>query len=506
MARTRKVVNLVGTRVGRLLVTSQAPDRVRVRKDSYNSVRAYWNCLCDCGKSVEVRQDAILSEKSNSCGCIRDEVAKTNIKAAQANYKPKPMEDLTGRTFGRLSVVSLGKTATTPKGRLLKYWTCECLCGNTKDIESGQLRQGKAVSCGCVTLENLDSDFMSKTDLFVSRAVKVHGDKYDYSLVDFKHSQQNINIVCTVHGVFSQKPWNHINGTSCPACSKTERVGKTTYTFKEELMCSKHQKLYPASTGCVDCKAVVAERNMVEFLEKARDVHADKYDYSKVEFTLMKDRITIICPHHGEFEQQVALHLQGNNCAACAYKLLTKTTEEFVDQAKEKHGEFYDYSEVEYVYCYDKVKIKCPNHGDFYQKPSSHLNGQGCTRCAGESRALKQHWNYIKRCELNPELAQSEGTLYLLEMFHENETFLKIGISSDFNKRIGRYREERISFNILSEVKSTAIQTAMWERDILKDIREQGFKYIPEVSFKGWTECAAIENKDYILELFNNIQ
>lgn len=499
----KQITSLVGNVYSRLTVESQAPSR---QSTPTSKARVYWNCICECGNRLEVRQDGLTGGGTQSCGCYKDEQNRLKKGPKPPGFKSRPMEDLIGRTFGRLSVISVGKTSVTPKDRVLKYWTCECLCGTVKDIESGQLRQGKIKSCGCVPPDLVDSNFMSKTDVFISRAVEVHGDKYDYSLSEFTHSQEDVNIVCSIHGIFSQKPWNHFLGGGCPGCSRVERIGKSTYTFKEELMCKKHQKLYPVATGCVDCRSALSDKNLADFLDKAKEVHSDKYDYSKVKFTLMSDRVAIICPEHGEFEQSVSLHLQGNNCTPCAYKLLTKTTEEFVTQAKEKHGEFYDYSEVDYVYCYDKVKIKCPNHGDFYQKPSSHLNGQGCTRCAGESRALKQHWNYIKRCELNPELAQSEGTLYLLEMFHENETFLKIGISSDFTKRVGRYREERISFNVLSEVKSTAIQTAMWERDILKDIRGQGFKYIPEVSFKGWTECAAIENKDYILELFNNIQ
>jgi hypothetical protein len=499
----KPITSLVGNKYSRLTVESQAESR---KSSPTSKSRAYWNCVCDCGIQLEVRQDGLTGGGTQSCGCFKIEQNKAQKGKRAPGWKPRPMEDLVGKSFGRLSIISKGKTSTTPKGRTLNYWTCKCLCGTVKDIESGQLRQGKTKSCGCVPPDFADSNFMSKTDLFLSRAVEAHGDKYDYSLVDFQHSQEDVHIVCSIHGVFSQKPWNHLLGSGCPSCSRVERIGKSTYTFKEELMCGKHQVLYPVATGCADCRKALSEKNLAEFLEKASGIHGNKYDYSKVKFTLMTDRVTIICPEHGEFEQTVSLHLQGNNCTPCAYKLLTKTTEEFILQAKEKHGDFYDYSETDYVYCYDKVKITCPNHGKFYQKPSAHLNGQRCTKCAGESRALKQHWNYIKRCELNPELSESDGTLYLLEMTHKDEIFLKIGISSEFTKRAGHYREYGISFEILSRVESTAIQTAIWERDILKDIRGKGFKYIPEVSFKGWTECATIENKEYILKLFEDLK
>lgn len=504
MARIRKVLDLVGTRVGRLVVASAAPDRVRVRKDSYNSVRAYWNCLCDCGKSVEVRQDALLSKKSNSCGCIRDEVAKINVKAAQANYKPKVAEDLTGKKFGRLTAINEAERSVTPKGRALIRWNCLCTCGNLRDYLSDSLRAGNSSSCGCILPDFVNSLFNSQQEIFKYKASLVHGDKYDYQLVDYKHSQEDVYIVCRDHGSFRQQPSNHLTGSGCPRCAGVR--GNDYDLHLTLLFCDKHNETFYSNSKCKVCTEEKEQYDSKSFVEKAMDVHGDRYDYSKTVFVNRLEDVSIVCKRHGEFLQKAYSHLDGKNCLKCSIEDRGLGFDGFLEKSKNKHGERYDYSKVIYSHINTPVEIVCSAHGPFWQKPSVHFNGSNCPKCSIEVRSEKQHWNYIKRCELNPELAIADGTLYLLEMFHENETFLKIGISSDFTKRVGHYREYGISFNIISKVESTALQTAIWERDILKNIKMQGFKYIPEVSFKGWTECAAIENKDYILELFNNIQ
>lgn len=504
MARVRKILDLVGIRIGRLVVVSTAPDRVKIRKDRPDSVSAYWNCLCDCGKSVEVRQDAVVAGKSNSCGCLRDDVAKNNVKLAQANYKPKQAEDLTGKKFGRLTAINEAERSVTPKGRTLIRWDCLCTCGTVKDYLSDSLRAGGASSCGCVSPDFVNSLFNSQQEIFKYKASLVHGDKYDYQLTDYKHSQEDVYIVCRCHGSFRQKPSNHLMGHGCPRCSGSrgnDRDLKLTL-----LSCAKHDKTFYSNSKCEICVAEKEQYESKSFVEKAIDVHGDRYDYSKTVFVSRLEDVSITCKRHGEFLQKAYSHLDGKNCLKCSIEDRGLGFEGFVNKAKNKHGERYDYSKVVYSHINTPVEIICKSHGPFWQKPSVHFNGSNCPKCSIEFRSEKQHWNYIKRCELNPELARSEGTLYLLEMFHENENFLKVGISSDFIKRVGHYREYGISFNIVSTVKSTALQTAIWEREILRSIKEQGMKYIPEVSFKGWTECASVGSKDYLLEVFRGLQ
>ena len=122
-----------------------------------------------------------------------------------------------------------------------------------------------------------------------------------------------------------------------------------------------------------------------EFIEKAREVHGDKYDYSKVRYVNSQTKVCIICPEHGEFWQEANSHLQGSGCSKCCGNN-SYTTEEFIEKAREVHGDKYDYSKVEYKGMHKKVCIICPEHGEFWQKPMLHINQRcGCRLCGYDS-------------------------------------------------------------------------------------------------------------------------
>lgn len=118
-----------------------------------------------------------------------------------------------------------------------------------------------------------------------------------------------------------------------------------------------------------------------QFIKKAQQIHNNKYDYSKVEYVNNRTKVCIICPEHGEFWQTPNSHLNGNGCSSC--KGLKKlTTKEFIERAKQVHGNKYDYSKTIYVNKRTKVCIICPIHGEFYQTPHNHVyQKQGCPEC-----------------------------------------------------------------------------------------------------------------------------
>ena len=126
-----------------------------------------------------------------------------------------------------------------------------------------------------------------------------------------------------------------------------------------------------------------------EFIKKARQVHGDKYDYSKVEYVNACTKVCIICPIHGEFWQSPTNHLRGKGCSKCSGKY-EPSTEEFIEKARKVHGDKYDYSKVEYANAREKVCIICKEHGEFWQKPRNHLSGNGCPKCGLELRTLKR--------------------------------------------------------------------------------------------------------------------
>ena len=147
----------------------------------------------------------------------------------------------------------------------------------------------------------------------------------------------------------------------------------------------------------------MAKLTTEEFIAKAKAVHGDRYDYSKVEYVGSKTKVCIICKKHGEFLQSPQKHLKGQGCVKCHHKSMAKRyslgKEKFIEKANAVHNGFYGYSEVEYVNGHTKVKIICPIHGIFEQAPSSHLQGHGCPSCADiENGKKKRKWTYDTCC------------------------------------------------------------------------------------------------------------
>ena len=194
------------------------------------------------------------------------------------------------------------------------------------------------------------------TEQFIKRVKKIHGDKFDYSKVKYLNSSTKVCIICPIHGEFWQTPATHLKGRGCPKCANSKRGS------------------YHVS-------------NALEFIERAKKIHGDKFDYSKVKYVNANTKVCIICPIHGEFWQTPASHLNGRGCNLCAKPV--HNTESFITKAKKIHGNKYDYSKVEYVNSQTKVCIICPIHGEFLISPNNHLRGEGCSKCAKEIQQIE---------------------------------------------------------------------------------------------------------------------
>ncbi|QZI89360.1 hypothetical protein SIPHO063v1_p0002 [Vibrio phage PS10B.1] len=124
-----------------------------------------------------------------------------------------------------------------------------------------------------------------------------------------------------------------------------------------------------------------------EFIEKAQVTHGDRYSYGRAVYVRSTGKITITCHEHGDFEQEACSHLQGAGCAKCSGNAKL-TTEDFIEQAREVHGDRYGYDRSIYTSTMKKIIITCPEHGYFLQTPDNHLHGSGCVKCATTSRSL----------------------------------------------------------------------------------------------------------------------
>lgn len=185
------------------------------------------------------------------------------------------------------------------------------------------------------------------TDEFIKKAKKIHGEKYDYSKVNYIDSSIKVCIICPVHGEFLQLPTNHYK-YGCRKCGIVKRSENRTL-------------------------------NEAEFLKRCKNKFGDKYDFSLTKYSKMKNKVKVICSKHGEFEQYALALYRGVGCPKCANKSITN--EEFIEKARKIHGDKYDYSEVKYDKSHKNVCIICPEHGEFWQTPNNHLNGKGCPIC-----------------------------------------------------------------------------------------------------------------------------
>ena len=202
-----------------------------------------------------------------------------------------------------------------------------------------------------------------KTDKFIQRSIKVHGEKYDYSLVDYINAKTKAKIICPSHGIFEQEANSHLLGMGCSVCSGTKK-----------------------STNH-------------DFTQKAIKVHGDKYDYRLVEYVNNKTKVNIICEEHGIFEQSPSKHLNGRNCPTCANicRGLKKKSNiyDFVEKAIKVHGYKYDYNLSEYLNTTYKIEIICKTcYNIFSQSPASHLKGAGCRIC---NLKLSNTHDFIKK-------------------------------------------------------------------------------------------------------------
>lgn len=278
------------------------------------------------------------------------------------------------------------------------------------------------------------------TESFVKKAEEKHGNRFDYSKTEYAGYDVPTTFICRKHGEFKQTPHAHLyHDVCCPECvreinesqrkPKPEKIGKDkTLEFIEKskaiwgdlygygetkyisslkkvvITCPVHGdvEVYPSShldskkySGCPKCnmekryeKGVKVkgvketpeerkERLKNDFIRKARTVHGDKYDYSKVDYKSNKVPVTIICPVHGEFMQRPNDHIShGDGCPMCGKRGRRNkpyTQEEYIKLANEVFGGYYTYPRTIYKAMQKPIIVTCPEHGDFEIRAFDHL-------------------------------------------------------------------------------------------------------------------------------------
>ena len=285
---------------------------------------------------------------------------------------------------------------------------------------------------------------MNKTE-FIEKSRKVHGDRYDYSKVEYVNNRTKVCIICPIHGEFWQTPDKHLRGQNCPFCSKTRPkewsevynsfieihgdefdYSKVNFKNMNTKVCIIHKKCgnefwqtpknHLKGQGCPYCKSKKIgnklRKTLEDFIENCKSIHNNEYDYSKVEYVSAKDKICIICHkkdkdgnEHGEFWQEASSHLGGCGCPKCGIdnmlnlKKETYTTQRFINESEKVHkGKWIYNDKTLYVSAKTPICITCPVHGEFWQMPYRHLGGCGCPKCGGTSKMTTTEFIEKAKC------------------------------------------------------------------------------------------------------------
>lgn len=374
------------------------------------------------------------------------------------------------------------------------------------------------------------------TSTFIEKAVWRHGEEYDYSLVDYKNSSSKVQIVCREHGPFWQVPNDHVNsGAGCRTCkykmmkrllsSTTEEFidkahevhcGKYSYEKVEYknnrtevvITCPLHGDFrqipdsHVSGRGCPSCKADTIgnfwRKSEEDFIEQAKSLHGEKFDYSLVKYERGHDKVKIICHSHGVFEQTPQGHLAAKTygCNQCwieaMSEVLTTNEEDFVERANAIHGDKYTYKN--FTGFFDKVEVTCRIHGSFWQRAGNHIHhASGCPKC---SMLNSQGWGAHKALYSSSE----PSNIYLVRLEDiGNKKFLKVGLSNNIERR-----HKLLSYDAKSNVE--LLYSVEGPADKLFEIEHlvlhcNGFeKYSPKSKFGGCSECLIDGQEDAIID------
>ena len=282
---------------------------------------------------------------------------------------------------------------------------------------------------------------------FIERSNIIHNNKYTYEYTIYEKSSKKVIITCPIHGNFTQTAGSHLKH-GCRKCSN-DKVGKRN---------KKSPELW---------------------IEDFNKKHNFKYRYpEKIENA--KNKIKIICPIHGLFEQSAYAHMNGYGCQSCKAdklrEMYSRTDEQWRERFKIVHNDLYKYPD--YITSNGKIRIICQEHGDFYQTCKDHSVGKGCRKCYFENSNFRKS-DWIKKAK------GREGTFYILKCWNEEEEFFKFGITYRTTKK--RYESKVFmpyNWKIIKEVKSFDLEY-IWNLEKRFQRIKRNQLYEPKIKFAG---------------------
>ena len=231
-------------------------------------------------------------------------------------------------------------------------------CGDEVPGYPSALLAGQGIGCECSGKKRYT------TESFIEKAGRIHDYKYDYSLVRYKNTDTPVRIKCPDHGVFRQTPHRHFQGHGCRKCGDEKNRERLTWTTQE-------------------------------FIAAAKTRFPRKFKYEKTVYVKSDVEVTITCRKHDDFCRTPNAFLQSKyGCQKCGIAARAEqqrlNQREFLDRARAKHGDKYNYDLAVYTDNRDPITVCCPEHGPFEQTANSHLSGRGCPDCGKETTRRKR--------------------------------------------------------------------------------------------------------------------
>lgn len=284
------------------------------------------------------------------------------------------------------------------------------ICPNHGEFKQSP-KKHLATKYGCkqCSLEIVGRQRVTTLQQFIDRANIKHNFKYDYSLVNFFNLNDKVEVICPIHGKFTTTAIYHLSG-GCKLCGKSISnrkrfisdlldkcksihndkydYSKVKYSGKNkavEIICPNHgsffmtMNLHLKNKGCKKCESNI---NNIDIINKLKDKYPE-YNYPLEQEFKSSLSIDVICPKHNIFKVLLYKHFNGVGCPKCSNDRRKISLQDFLDKAYMVHGDKYDYSEIVFDRVCDKLKIRCYEHGYFYQRAGPHIYAaHGCPKCS----------------------------------------------------------------------------------------------------------------------------
>ena len=369
----------------------------------------------------------------------------------------------------------------------------------------------------------------------IRRIKETHGDTYDLSKFVYTTQRSKSIFICKIHGEFLSQPKEVWGGTGCPECGQNKTKPISKWEEVEQKILDKHDDVFEFlvdtyrgvgkkmeviskihnhkwkprpidlidGQGCPKCRYEKSGKKLVvkvpEFIKRSRKTHGNKYDYSKVhQYKTQRENVIIICPTHGEFEQNPFSHYNGSGCPKCweevRSEVLTISWEEILKSFRETHGEQYEYNSGDYKNSSSKLRINCPKHGEFVQDVTSHKHGQGCPKCGREriSEFLTTPWEEVLKSFRETHKDEYE---YTPETYTLLETPMEM-----FCKKHGRF--EQTPKNHRNGSGCPVCNSSRGEKEIEFLLRDLEIEYVHQ---KKFPELSMYYRYDFFIPSINTI-